>query len=227
MGTISSEQHRSGTAAPAAAATTAASPQHKNVCLQDFLLGFYARRLKRLQPALVFVLCATAVGLALLVPEDFYSTDLYWGTLGFGLVGMANVWLSTLLKRSEVVQQENVAREEAAPRTVAGPDATGEAVISTSTGAPSSTQNLIDKLSALPTGGGYFDVNDFVAREVGQHVESAVESGGAPQALNSSQPWHVASRNPGLHLWSLGVEEQFYLHPRFWNKVHERMGAFF
>ena len=120
---ISSEQHRSGVAAPAAAAA-AASSQHKNVCLQDFLLGFYARRLKRLQPALVFVLCATAVGLALLVPEDFYSTDLYWGTLGFGLVGMANVWLSTLPKRSEVVQQENVARAEAAPRTVIGPDAT-------------------------------------------------------------------------------------------------------
>ena len=75
-------------------------------------------------------------------------------------------------------------------------------------------------VSKVPAG--YFDVEDFVRQSFTEGGTSTLggtstSSGSVAEDGCSSPPtlppmnWHVASRNPGLHFWSLGVEEQFYV----------------
>merc|ERR1740130_353159 len=109
----------------------------------SFLLAFYARRVKRLTPALLVTTCITAFFMALYIPPYTKERDEYFTSGMLGLVGWAN----------------NFYAQGGAH------DSTG------STG-----------------GGGYF------AAESG----SIADSDSAPK------------KNPFLHFWSLGVEEQFY-----------------
>ncbi len=58
----------------------------------DFFLGFYARRIKRLAPALVIVVFAAGLMLGLAVPPSTHSLREYYDSGLFTLVGGANVW---------------------------------------------------------------------------------------------------------------------------------------
>ena len=182
--------------------------EHNNPSsVSNYLWEFYARRLKRLQPSLVVTVFATAVGIMFFIPSSFFSQSLYFGTLSTALVGGANIYLSGLPKRAEVVSRTmNIPMSSADGNNVTSSNST--------TAAPGEVVNVMSVLSQVPVGGGYFDVGDFVRHSF--TTVSVAEDGdcSSPPPLPPSLPpmnWHVASRNPGLHFWSLGVEEQFYL----------------
>ena len=118
--------------------------------LRSFAASFYARRVKRLAPALVVVVFATGLLMALAAPVDERGVlSHYWLSGILGLVGTANNYFA-----------------------VGG----GGGV--------------------MPGDGGYF---------ANLGLDSAASS-----ASTKTPVLGGLKRNPFMHLWSLGVEEQFY-----------------
>ena len=94
--------------------------------------------------------------------------------------------------------------------------------VSTKTNSPPVVSSPTDAAPAIvPWGGGYFDETDPEQDEggsnriLGETAEGT--SAGTARPSSAAAEDHVAPRghdfrrNPSLHLWSLGVEEQFYL----------------
>lgn len=175
--------------------------------MRDYLLGFYARRFQRLTPALFVVVLTITLLLGVCVPRETESLGEYFNSGSFGMVGLANVYFATLPVREMNRQKTS---------TVAG---------GSSGGAQDEVERPADPV-ILP---GYFDEGRRRTSPA-----SSSEGSGAGAALGAvavasssvglqtsmdmdSSRGHVVHhvhdfhRNPSLHLWSLGVEEQFYL----------------
>ena len=56
----------------------------------QLLLGFYSRRVRRLMPALVVTVLATAITISMVVPPEASGLDSYYASAQLALVGMAN-----------------------------------------------------------------------------------------------------------------------------------------
>ena len=89
--------------------------------------------------------------------------------------------------------------------------------------APSANGSIATTNSALPQGAGYFDEEEATPSPekpgvvagpgppAGAGYFDEEESSGASQDVSSSQKKPLLHENPCLHLWSLGLEEQFYV----------------
>ena len=122
-----------------------------------YLLAFYARRLKRLSPALIFVIVFTSLLTAILVDPAWGATTSYYESGMLGLVGIANNFFASL-HAPELTSSDSSHRR------------LGNAYFA----------------NTLPTGGDNAAMQQLKLRADELHF------------------------NPYLHLWSLGVEEQYY-----------------
>ncbi len=72
---------------------TCSLAHHRAADLGDLLAGFYARRLKRLLPALLVCVLLTGVAVMLVIPGGSDDSDRYWRTALGSMLGVSNLYL--------------------------------------------------------------------------------------------------------------------------------------
>ena len=169
-------------------ADIAAGPRH-------LLAGFYARRTKRLAPALLVVAVLTALTAALFIDPAQPALRSYFDTGLLGLVGLSNNLLTSL-------------RRWTPPSGVQG--GTNSAAVPGSAGG---SQASLEDLEGNPYFSHLFSAEG-AASSAGN--PTTAEPGTAPPPSLPPSPPPLRSElehhyNPFTHTWSLGVEEQFYL----------------
>ena len=172
--------------------------------IASLLSHFYARRAKRLMPSLVVVIVCTAIMLGVAAHgqdppslEEFYASGLV------SLIGGANIYFNLLAANAN-------ARAASATR---GP--TKPPLPTNATAADGG--NVSVPAEEEGAGGMYFGG---MAGRRRLHVDSGLASRHWVQSpasdlsgsrrLSESVAVHDLHRNPFMHMWSLGVEEQFY-----------------
>lgn len=148
----------------------------------EFFCSFYARRIKRLWPALLLVWCVSGLLTSMFPGSRSTMADVeeHFNTGLISLIGGGNIYLSTLVKKQNPRTKDLTCTNflNSTDLTIAAP--------------PSVSQNGGSEMT-----GGYF-------RDVRRRRLAASDD-------HRSPGHHKLHQNPFLHSWSLGVEEQFYL----------------
>ena len=221
-----------------------------------YTADFYARRVKRLWPALIATSVLTCLLLGTTVPPTAKSAGEYFSSTSFGLVGLANVYFASLPRRQVFVVRDPDPRPLPHGKKISGDEGHSSQGGDWQGGGPSTSGGDLEEEVQIPIGGGYFGAADLFAEGplTSTSTTAAPPSSSSDQAStdllqeeeeikkplgggyfdDSSSDFDFAKalqderankkrrkakyrivghdfhKNPSLHLWSLGVEEQFY-----------------
>lgn len=175
----------------------------------EYLAEFYSRRMKRLMPALTLCLIASTLATFFCVPKEDPRMSYNYESLQVGIAGGANVYyafvdppprptMSLNLLSSDETDANNFVKK----RAVAGESAAAKPTEEDSTKEDTTvTRNGVAGADA-GRAAFYFGGDENEAIDHNSAEAAAIRNAGGYVPL--------VGGNFGKHLWSLGVEEQFY-----------------